>query len=432
MRFAFAVFAVAALASCTVNVPLEGKRCAASEPRCLPGYECVDDLCVREGTARDGGVEAGCPFDPDPLASACVGTDWYLAQSGDDARDGKSAATARRTLAPAMINGGDRIHLLGRWTSGPALSNLSGSASCPLIITGEPDGGTVIASTIDVGGSFVVWTQLVFSAPPTAASLQLDGNARFLTFHEDTFTGGSVPNGSYPYFIDFTLGVRCDDCTVRSSVFGASEHRLADVEGSNFSFMGNRVVLREGLNLLIHGDGARVEGNDFTGAFNDFAIQLDGTGTLAFNVFHDLSVIFPDKRLITAPGARVSRNTFTRIETNNDIELVAAQRFDDNLVSSASNVVAGPPPPGGDWNIFAPDVTQPYVSSDGGVFGTDRRASVDFEAGFVPLATNVAVDGADPALPVPPGGGLRADVGAIERGAQRTRTGGLCVADGGL
>ncbi|MFT3710864.1 MAG: hypothetical protein QM817_24835 [Archangium sp.] len=431
MRFRSLALVFATLAGCTVSVPLEGKRCAATEPRCLPGYQCVNDFCVTDA-GNEAPQDAGCAFDVDPLASACMGSDWYLAQSGDDARDGRSAANARRTLAPAMINGGDRIHLLGRWTTGPALSNLSGSASCPLIISGDADAGTVIANTIDVGGSYVVWTKLVFTPQPMQDSIHLAGNARFLTFHDDTFTGPSVPTGSYPYFIDFASGSRCDDCTVRNSSFDASEHRLADIDGTNFSFVANRVVLREGPNLQLHDDGARVEGNDFSGAFNDFALQLDGTGVVAFNVFHNVSVTFPDKRMLTAPRARVTRNTFTQISTDNDIELVQAQRFDDNLISNANNVVAGAPPPAGDWNIFAPDVARPYVASDGGVFGTDRRASVDFEAGFTPLGSNLAIDGADPSLPVPPGGGLLADVGAVERGATRTSRGSYCAADGGL
>ncbi|MBL8911803.1 MAG: hypothetical protein JNM17_14010 [Archangium sp.] len=432
MRFVPAVFLAAALGTaCTVNVPLTGKRCAMTEPRCLPGFECVDDFCVPVGSAPgDGGAEddAGftCASDRDPLASACAGSDWFLAQNGNDANDGRSSATPRRTLMPASVNGGDRIHLLGRWTVDPQLASLSGTASCPVIITGEADGGTVLTAKNDLGGSNVVWTRMTVAPSGDLDSFELINAGRFITFHEVTFTGGPVTNGQYPYFIRLEPAARCDDCTVRNCTFLTGAQRVVTVDGSNFSFLGNRVVLREGPNIESGGANSRIEGNDFSGAFNDFVVRID-SGTVAFNVFHHIEVIFPNKVMLTATNARVTRNTFTQIEDDNPgAPLVEAMRFDNNLISAANRVVAGAPPPGGDWNVFSTDVPLPYFASDGGVFGTDRRASVDFEPGFVPLAGSVAIDGADPTLPVPQGGGLRGDVGAVERGAQRISTGTYC------
>lgn len=432
MRFVSAVFVlfVAAIGTaCTVNVPLTGKRCAMTEPRCLPGFECVDDFCVPTGSdPGDGGSDAGftCPSDRDPLASACAGSDWYLAQNGSDMNDGRSSATPRRTLVPANVSGGDRIHLLGRWTTDPALSRLSGTASCPVIITGEADGGTVLTAKNDLGGTNVVWTKLTIAPAGDEDAFELSSAGRFITFHDLTFTGGPVTMGQYPYFVRLEPTARCDDCTVRNCTFLTGEQRLVTVDGSNFSFLGNTVVLREGPNLESSGANSRIEGNDFTGRFNDFVLQID-RGTVAFNVFHHIEVIFPDKVMLTATNARVTRNTFTQIEDDNPgAPLVSAMRFDNNLISAANRVVDGAPPPGGDWNVFSTDVPLPYFASDGGVFGTDRRASVDFEAGFVPLAGSTAIDGADPTLPVPFGGGLRADVGAVERGAQRISTGAYC------
>ncbi len=53
------------LATCSVNVSLEGKQCAPTAPQCVPGYRCEGGLCVR---GSDGG-DAGPPL-PTIVASA--------------------------------------------------------------------------------------------------------------------------------------------------------------------------------------------------------------------------------------------------------------------------------------------------------------------------------------------------------------------------
>jgi hypothetical protein len=270
---------------------------------------------------------------------------------------------------------------------------------------------------------------LVFS-PQDEDAVQVSGNSSHLTFQLDAFRSRSPPS-AFP--TDLFLAP-CSDCTVQECVFQSADGvRPVDVTGAGFTFRGNQVDFTQSAGCSFDGTGTVVEGNDFSGTFNDSQLTFATAGArLVGNVFHDITAFFPDKVMVRGP-VRVSRNTFVRISGNDSAPLVQGSRFDDNLVSVSQWVVGSLAPSGGDFNIFDPSVSRPYSDFDGGLAGSDRIAGVDFErGGFVPLAGSAAIDGADPALPVPPGGGARADVGAIERGAQRLPDGRYCLADGGL
>jgi hypothetical protein len=467
-RFMRAALALLLLSSCTVSVPLEGKACAASEPRCVAGYVCVDGVCVTPGSvdggsdaglpdggtpdggtpdagtpdagtpdggASDGGPsDAGCPLDVDPAQNACAGTTWYLSPTGLDTNDGRSPASPRLTVPPGLMRG-DVLHLLGgTYTQGLAIArSMAGTAACPLLVEGEPDGGTVMRATVEFEGSYVVFRHLVFNALD-ADAITVTSTASRATFQYLTFRT-QPPNQLFP--VDLHLYGDCTDCVVRECVFESSAG-VAPVHssGDRFVFRGNRVTVREGAGMSIGGVDAVIEGNDFSGVFNDEA-WLDFTGAtgarLSRNVFHDLAAGYPDKFLVRGP-VRITHNTFANI-TDNAIPLVTlATRFDDNLVTDALWVVGAPAPDAGDFNVFDPSVTRPYADWDGGALpGTDRIAQVRFDgATWVPSAGSAAIDSANPADAVPPGGGARADVGAVERGATALPDGRYCLLDGGF
>lgn len=427
----------ALVAACSINVSLEGKRCAASEPRCVSGYVCVDEVCVRSpdggGGAEDAGADAGCPLEVDPAATLCPRDVYYLAPNGSDTNDGRTPSTPRRTITSAQgLNAGDEVRLAaGTWATPPVFTMLPGVRDCPILISGAPDGGTVFTAQFRPATSHTVIRDITFSVR-NANAVELNGSVTRLVFDRCRFASPSATAG-FPTELVLGRGDTCTSCLVRGCSFVSGDGvGTLEVDGPNFEFRGNRVRFTTGDGVFVSGEGSRFEGNDFTGSFNrDNHLRFgDSTALVAFNVFHDLTAVFPDKPLLSGSKLRVSRNTFVRI-TDNQVPLISPQRFDNNLVSEVSNVLELGAVPAGDYNVFDPTVTRPYL--DGGVLGTDRIAAVDFEPGTViPRAGSAAVDGADPALQVPPGGGARADVGAVERGAATLSDGRYCLADGGL
>lgn len=430
-----------AATACSINVPLEGKRCAATEPRCLTGYACVDDLCVASGSASDGGsdggtteADAGCALDVDPAATSCPRDVYYLDPNGNDTNDGRTPATARRTIGSAQgLNAGDEIRLAaGTWTTAPVLGDLPSARGCPILISGAPDGGTRLTGRLRLSSSYTVLRGVSF-AVPNANALELTTDVTGLVLDGCRFASPSPSMNVFPTEVVLGRGNVCTDCLVRGCTFeSGSGVGAVDVEGPNFEFRGNQVRFVRGDGFAIGGTEVRFEGNDFSGSFNrDNHVRFGSSSArVAFNVFHDVTAVFPDKPMLSGSRLRVSRNTFVRIR-GNQVPLVDPQRFDDNLVTEVDDVLNLGAPASGDHNIFDPTVTRPYL--DGGVQGSDRIAAVDFEPGtFVPRAGTAAIDGADPSLPVPSGGGAIADVGALERGANRGADGRYCLADGGL
>ncbi len=433
--------------ACSINVASDGKRCAATEPRCLPSYSCVDDVCVRNGsvgdagggTVIDGGADAGaedagCPLEVDPAATLCPRDVYYLDPNGNDSADGRTPGTARKTITTAQgLNAGDEIRLAaGTWAAPPVFPQLPGVRDCPILISGAPDGGTIFTGQFNPRTSYTVIRDVTFAVQNRDA-VNLDANVLRLVFDRCRFASPSPTMTVFPTELVLGRGNTCTSCLVRNCTFESGNGLgLADVDGPGFEFRGNRVRFVRGDGMVIDGNDARIEGNDFSGAFNrDNHLRFGTSAALvAFNVFHDIAIVFPDKPLLSGAAVRVSRNTFARI-SNNQVSLMSPQRFDDNLVTETNNVLALGAPASGDFNVFDPTVLRPYL--DGGVQGTDRIAPVDFDPGtFVPRSGSAAIDSADPTLPVPPGGGSRADVGALERGASMLSDGRYCLADGGL
>ncbi|MFT3840894.1 MAG: hypothetical protein QM723_28145 [Myxococcaceae bacterium] len=430
-----------ATACVTHSLDYTGLACDDAHP-CPVGLTCGADKTCGGGSngGGDGGTstDAGCPFDLDPAASACSGTTWYLSPAGNDSADGKSVTTAKATLTGVTVSPGDVVHLLGgTWPTTPAITAaMSGSSACPVLFDGESDGGTVLVHTLHLDATFAVLRHLTFT--PKDEDAINAGGAKNVTFQFDTFRAQMPTPGQYPSDL-FLPGDGCKDCVVRQCRFESDGTNTVLSEAqtpSAFSFYGNTVVMK-GASLSFVGP-ALVEANDFSGHFS----AQQNSGLLDFtkapnsvvrrNVFHDIDDIF-DSPMIWKAG-RVTNNTFVRISGNDTAPLViGAGRFDDNIASITGWVVKESEADGGDYNLFDPSVGRPFGSFDGGALnGTDQLAAVGFDpSGYVPAAGNAAVDRGDPSLPVPLGGGTRADIGAFERGATPIADGRYCLPDGG-
>ncbi len=464
MRPALALAAVVLGAGACALHTLDYSGLACDDGHACPaGYVCASGACQRSaagggqagggtgggalgggagggsgGGSGGGGVDAGCPTDVDPAANACSGTTWYLSPTGSDSADGKSPAAARLTLSGLTVQRGDTVSLLGgTYTQVPSFAvAMSGTASCPLLITGEADGGTVLQKTLSFNGAYFVFRHLVFS-PQNEDAVTTD-NANHVTFQFVTFRARLPGSSSYPRDLYFPNS-SCSDCVVRESLFDSADGvavLASDSATARLSFFGNVVHMQNGAGFSFTGP-ALVEANDFSGTFDSnngyLGFGNSGDARVLRNVFHDITDYYPNKVLLSRP-TRVGSNTFARISGNDSVALVVgAGRFDDNLVTVAQWVVNAKQPDAGDYNVFDPSVLRPYSDFDGGALnGTDRIAAVDFDPnGYVPAAGSAAIDSADPSLDVPPGGGARADVGAFERGAQRLADGLYCLPDGG-
>ncbi len=413
--------AVLLVCGCSVNVQLEGKLCADAEPRCLPGYVCIAGVCAR-GAADGGepGADAGCPAEPDPAASQCPGHTYYLSASGSDAEDGGSPATARRTLTGVALQPGDVVQLLGgSYAQSPRLGSAAGTRTCPLVVRGEPDGGTVLTQSFSIGNSHTVVRWLTFS-PLNDNAVEL-GSADRVTFQFVKFAVRRTTG--FPTMLH--VNQTCTDCTIRDSVFEGADGVSVGYGGGQlprFRLRDNVFHVRHGEGLHLEGPGIVVSGNDFSGEYSldDGVLDAAPDVLITRNVFHDLKAQFGDKTLLY--GGVYTHNTFARIR-DNTAPLLRDAGFQSNLVVEADHVVEGP---SGGYNVFDPTVDEPFIGA-AGVSGTDRVADVLFDGtGWTPRDPSAALDSANPADPVPPGGGSRADVGAVERGAA-----GYCLPDGG-
>ncbi|MFZ5446815.1 MAG: hypothetical protein ACOZQL_42910 [Myxococcota bacterium] len=420
---------VVLLSSCTVSVPLDGKRCASTEPRCVTGYACVDEVCVRLD-GGDAGPDAGCPSYADPAARdpECRTTVWYLAVDGGDSADGRTPSSPRRTLPPGVGPGDEVVLLAGEYLTPPSLE-LSGTVSCPILIRGDADGGTVIRGTLRVVGSFAVFRDLVFRVA-NAASVEVTGDSRQLVFQRDTFAPGLSTTG-FSNAVDFVAP--CADCTVRESVFqmpASGRVSIAHARGPNFVLRGNRIACDIGAGLWLAGPNALVEGNRFTGRYDaEFVRFLEDGGRFEFNEV-ELRAGYPDKVFITGETARVRRNTFTFSEAS-DAAVADVEVFEDNLVSGGIAAAVLREHSLGRFNLVDGAVAWWLFAEDGGAPDpSNLRGPIALVDG-VPTASSLALDSADPSLPVPPGGGARADIGARERGAALLPDGRYCLLDAG-
>jgi hypothetical protein len=400
---------------------------------CDDRHPCPGNLRCEGGECSEGGGDAGtCPLDVDPAVSQCAGVTWYLSPSGDAGADGLSPDSPLVTLDQlTALAKGDRVVLLpGVYQRSMTLTR-SGTAACPILISGPEDGGAVLEAKLSLEARSIVLRGLEFAGHGTDDVWII--RSSHIIFDKVRFHS-RAPNQS-PRNINSGC---CAECAVLDSTFestaGISAVLVQGTECPGFVFRGNHVVLDDGVDLGFSTAGGVIEGNEFTGHFNSdvIAFSNQAAGVVRRNVFHDIEAGNPDKRLIRG-AALVESNTFSEIN-GNQVPLVLTERFSNNLVTYATPTVGLPMGDGGGYNLFDPSVTKPWTDSTPSqlVSGTDRVAAVTFESqtSFGPAAQSQAIDSADPSLPVPPGGGPRADVGALERGATMAH-GRYCMLDGG-
>jgi hypothetical protein len=338
-----------------------------------------------------------------------------------------SPATARSTWDGLMLNPGDHIVLLpGRY--GAMTLTASGTQQCPLLIVSGGDGGVVITDTLEIDSRDVVVRELTFSGAGNDDVHMMD--AARVTLDHVHFRARGATN-RFPGNFDI---LSCTDCGIVDSDFDSVETGLGGVEvgSTGFVFRGNLVHMNDGNGIDVHANGVVIAGNDWSGVFHDIYFSLQPDSLFTRNLLHDVTAKYIDKDFLK--GGVVRSNTFAGIYGSQQPLAKSMTRFEDNLVTLATPFSGDPLPLDGGFNLFDTSVTVPYANTlpDGGlVSGTDRIAAVHFDVpSYVPPAGSPEIDAADPALPVPPGGGSRADIGAFERGASFAN-GRYCILDGG-
>jgi hypothetical protein len=129
-------------------------------------------------------------------------------------------------------------------------------------------------------------------------------------------------------------------------------------------------------------------------------------------------------------AAEVLSNTFANLGGSvGAVRKNGALTFRNNIVVNAYVGVAIPVsgdtgPLDAAYNLFD-GVNFPYLP--GTLAPTDVIGPALLQSDGTPAANSAAIDAADPALPVPPDGGARADIGAIERGATKIDDGRYCL-----
>jgi hypothetical protein len=137
-----------------------------------------------------------------------------------------------------------------------------------------------------------------------------------------------------------------------------------------------------------------------------------GTGIVRRNWFHDLT----SNLIAVRKAQQIVSNTFSHLTRVAD----CTTTFRDNIIQQAQSVMSCTSA-GRAYNLYD------AVTDTGTLGATDATGTASLGADGVPLAGSPAIDAADPALPVPPGGGSRADIGAFERGAQLNGEGEYCL-----
>ncbi len=404
--------------------------------RCPEGYVCGLSVCVPAGPSTDGGAADGgttglaCP-EEDPTVSACQGHDWFIAPGGSPTADGTSAATARDWVDGLSLAPGDTIHALaGVYTVDETLKS-SGTGGCPLVLLGDADGGTVWHGelSLDFETVHIVVKDINFvggGAKPSLSAQSSNVVIDHCSFRPDPSASGTD--------LDFYLGF-CADCTVERCTFVTVPGRvpLKTLNGGSDRtlFRGNTVQVSNDAQVFMGGLNSVIEGNDFTGTCNSALASSSGS-VVTHNVFHGLVCDDTQQGGLLTGAGEVSHNTFANIAIGQPI-VSSTLNVHDNIFTQVDDATDATIAEGG-YNLFDPSVGRPYRDSvDGGVGPTDLVAPVAFDPStFTPVAGSAAIDHASPSSPVPLGGGARADIGAVERGAPVTDDGRLCTPDGGL
>lgn len=404
-------------------IDLAGKACDEAHS-CPAPLSCQRGVCAREP------ADTSCHrFDAENTFT-CARRDLYVAPSGgDNASDGLAPERAWASIEGPRLKPGDRVHLLPGRYSGPLLTGdrlTPGTVTCPIEIFG-PDirgGGSLAELTQPIAlESASIWLHdLKFVAQNTRGVLSANfaGHIRL----ERLIMRNSYDPASSERDIN---AVDAPFLEVLSSDFDSEHSEVMNISGADDALVrGNRFVGRPAAHLEL-GSRVRVLENVFTGAWGTpIQGRSDPSAVVERNLFHD--IICPGgctPHVVVMNAGIVRGNTFVSIDG-----AIAADRgvFRDNIVSGLAGgsglSAAGAE---GGYNLFA-DVPKPYAS--GGVDGTDRGGPIALDADFVPTAASPALDASDPARPVPPGGGARADIGALERGATKLGDGRYCTDDG--
>jgi hypothetical protein len=437
-----------ALTGCTfVDLPLEGLGCSGAHP-CPAGLQCDSQQVCRAHLETDAGVgdaghadagpadagpvdaglaDAGAPdagvpdagpdlrchlFDDEPPIRCATRVDYWLSPDAGPGADGLSPQTGWATLSGQALASGARVHFVpGDYATPGVIDGLgaSGSRLCPVELMGPLDGGKAIVrvpTTLAVSNVWLHDLEIdVTAAQPSLKLPFLDGiRIERVRFHGNL--GGASQRD-----VDST---GTTNLTIAGCEFSSTNSEMLVVSYGDLRFVGNTMVSVSGGQLSVPA-GAVIEGNDISGVFYAPSViapqVVDGGLVVVRNVFHDITEAFTNPLVVVVGASEVRGNTFANVANGT---AATAGRFRDNLVSgldrgttlSASEAQAG-------YNLFD-SVTTPYASGTG---QGDVMAAIIFEPGLTPPAGSAAIDGADPLREVAPGGGARADIGAVERGA---------------
>lgn len=387
-----------------VEVDYVGKQCA-------PDRACPDALVCNPFTWLCD-TAATCPH-VESSPPDCGGRDLYLSATGDDAETGLEAARPRRTPPPLFP--GDRLNFApGTWTERLALSGV-GAPTCPITAQGPPDAAAIFSEGFSVRGRHWRIRELTVRAPNQTIAVEVPAGED-VVFDRVRFERTSdilMANGARDLW---AIGDGCRRCAVVESVF-------ASTTGESLFFNAASVGLHVRGNtfsrpVLIEAADAVVEGNTFTGGYSFVPAlrfkDLPRSARVRRNVFHQLGGGG------VSGAAHASQNTFVNVtgaSSASDLDV-----FRGNLVmqSTAPDRIET-----GGYNLFEGGVP-PYLEGGAGD-PTDLTGAARLGDDFVPGTDSAAIDASDPAEPVPPGGGSRADVGARERGAVRTADGLYCL-----
>jgi hypothetical protein len=366
------------------SVDYAGKTCTV-ERGCPAGLTCdPSSLTCRAGmTGPQCGVSipAGCTYQDQTLGPA--------------------------DTPPTTLDGTKRLKLSGTFG---ALTLNSSAASCPVLVEGD---GATMTGTLTLKGDHWRVTGLSFSATQSLYGLSAQNGARDVQLSGLYFASTAVSRtlGTTDYPFDVYADGPWSEWVVSGCDFSGTKAPalFAGDQGSNLTITGNHFVTdASGPTVQIESTaGATVTRNDFSGALDTAVVQFvnGGTGVVQRNYFHDL----PAPGLVAVMGAtQVQSNTFVRLGSNSTA--ASCGDFQDNIVSHVTHAIGCATGARG-YNLFD-QVTDVPPAATG-----DVSAAPQLDDAGVPLATSPAVDHADPALPVPDGGGARADIGAFERGA---------------
>jgi hypothetical protein len=414
--------------------------CDLTQGLCVaPGDGSVGTPCTQGGTCSGSLVcnpylaacstDALCHLFDDETDVQCAGRDFYVAPDGMDTASGTSPQDPTATLAPYSILPGDRFHLAPGEYSENVVSGqqVGGAPGCPIQLFG-PDAGVdgggmaIFLKPTSFSGDWWWLHDVRFQVTVGQPALEFGGSDMRL---ERLVMRNQYPDNTFPR--DFTPAFNCDQATIIDCDVNSVNSQVMEANSTtNLQIIGNHIVANAAAQLEI-GSGTFIEGNDFTGAWGSPLVAgTAGQGLVVVrNVFHDLVGIDGDSIVLVDGADDIRSNTFLNVAQGT---VATTGTFRDNLVWNVGNgtqLSADAADAG--YNLFE-NVTQPYASGAG--IG-DQSGPGDLDPNDVPLPGSAAYGTADPALPVPPGGGTRADIGARQHGATLLPDGRYCMDGGG-